>query len=86
MVVFKYSMCNMENNTEEFKLRSMFKHSPNGKGMIYDPNGMYPQWKRHYCPQENVASWFIAPMDKARFYKRLFFEVVIVMVKEKKIV
>ena len=35
-------------------------------------------------PQENVTSWFIAPMEKARFYKRLFFEVVIVMVKEKK--
>ena len=32
-------------------------------------------------PQENVTSWF---MEKARFYKRLFFEVVIVMVKEKK--
>ena len=35
-------------------------------------------------PQENVTSWFIAPTEKAWFYKRLFFEVVIVMVKEKK--
>ena len=34
--------------------------------------------------QENVASWFIAPMEKEWFYKILFFEVVIVMVKEKK--
>ena len=72
MVVFKYSMCNMENNTEEFKLRSMFKHSPNGKGMIYDPNGMYPQWKRHYCPQENVASWFIAQWTRHGFIKDCF--------------
>ena len=29
----------MENNTQEFKLCLVFKHSPNGKGMIYGPNG-----------------------------------------------
>ena len=34
--------------------------------------------------QGNIVSWFIAPMEKAWFYKRLFFEVVIVMVKDKK--
>ena len=69
-----------------FNVYSIFKHSPNGKGMIYGPNGIQPKWKRHYGPQENVASWFIGPMEKAWFYKRLFFEVVIVMVKEKKTV
>ena len=40
--------------------------------------------KKALWPQENVASWFIAPMEKEWFYKILFFEVVIVMVKEKK--
>ena len=49
----------------------MFKHSPNG--LWY---GLWPQW--------NTPSWFIAPMEKAWFYERLFFEVVIVMMKDKK--
>ena len=35
-------------------------------------------------PQENVVSWFIDPMEKAWFYKRSFFDVVIVTVKERK--
>ena len=35
-------------------------------------------------PQLNIPSWFIAPIEKAWFYERLFFEVVIVMVKDKK--
>ena len=48
----------------------MFKHSPNGKGMVR------PQW--------NIPSLAIAPMQKAWFYERLFFKVVIVMVKDKK--
>ena len=34
--------------------------------------------------QWNILSWFIAPMEKAWFYDRLFFKVVIVMVKYKK--
>ena len=34
--------------------------------------------------QWNIASWYIAAMEKAWFYKTLFFEVVIVMVKDKK--
>ena len=36
-------------------------------------------------PQWNVTSWFIAPMEKAWFYERLFFKVVVFMVKYKKI-
>ena len=28
----------MENKAQEFALSSMFKRSPNGKGMIYGPN------------------------------------------------
>ena len=35
----KYSIYDMENKTEEFKLRSMFKPISNGKGMVYGPNG-----------------------------------------------
>ena len=46
--------------------------------MVYSPNG------KVLWPQGNIASWFIAPMEKACFYKRLFFKVVIVMVKDKK--
>ena len=34
--------------------------------------------------QWNMFSWFIAPMDKAWFYGRLFFKEIIVMVKDKK--
>ena len=37
-----------------------------------------------YRPQWNVSSWFIAHMEKEWFYQRLFFEVVIVMIKIKK--
>ena len=36
-------------------------------------------------PQLNIPSWFIFSMEKACFYERLFFEVVIIMVKDKKI-
>ena len=35
-------------------------------------------------PQRNITLWVIAPMQKAWFYKRLFFEVAIAMVKDKK--
>ena len=34
VVASKYSICDMEKNTSEFKLCSVFKHSPNGKGMV----------------------------------------------------
>ena len=37
VAAFKYSICDMENNTYEFKLCSMFKHSPSGKDMTYGP-------------------------------------------------
>ena len=35
----KSSLCDMENNTQS-KLCSMFKYSPNGKGIVYGPNGI----------------------------------------------
>ena len=39
VVASKYSLWDMENNTQS-KLCSMFKYSPNGKGMVYGPNGI----------------------------------------------
>ena len=45
VVAPKYSICYMENNSKEFKLCSMFKHSPNGKGKVYGP--------MEYSPNEN---------------------------------
>ena len=39
MVSSKYSIYDMENETEEFTLRSMFKPISNGKGMVYGPTG-----------------------------------------------
>ena len=59
----------------------MIKHSHNGKGMVYGPNGISPQWKKALWPQWNIALWFI---KKAWFYERLFLVVVMVMVKDKK--
>ena len=52
-------------------------------------HGLWPKWniapmEKALWPQKNVASWFGAPMEEEWFYKILFFEVVIVMVKEKK--
>ena len=40
--------------------------------------------EKTWWPQSNIHSWFIAPMEKAWFHKILFFEKVIVMVKDKK--
>ena len=39
------------------------------------PHGLWPQW--------NIPSWVIAQTEKAWFYERLLFEVVIAMVKAK---
>ena len=40
VVASKWSLCDTENNTLEFKLCSMFKHSLNGKAMVYGTNGI----------------------------------------------
>ena len=42
VVASKYSICNTKNNAWKLKLCSMFKHSPNWKGMVYVPNGIFP--------------------------------------------
>ena len=39
VIASKYSIFDMENKTKEFTLCSMFKYSPNRKGMVYCPNG-----------------------------------------------
>ena len=55
----------------------MFKLSSNRKGMIFSPNG-----KSIMAPMEHTP-WFVVSMKKVWFYKRFFFEVVMVMVKDK---
>ena len=40
--------------------------------------------KACFRPQWSIPSWFVVSMEKAWFYERLFFKVVIVMVKDKK--
>ena len=40
--------------------------------------------KTWFRPQWKITSWFIAPMEKEWFCERLFFEVIITMVKDKK--
>ena len=61
VVASKYSLSDMKNNTQEFKLCSMSKHSPYGKDIVYGPNGkgiiapngtslhaLQSQWKRQF--------------------------------------
>ena len=43
-----------------------------------------PMKRAWFRSQWNMLSWFIAPIDKAWFHERLFFEVVIVVVKDEK--
>ena len=53
-------------------------------------HGLWPQWNiiakaKTLWPQWKIPSWFIAPMEKAWFYGRFPFEVLIVIVKDKTI-
>ena len=43
-----------------------------------------PRVEKALWPQWNIASSFIAPMEKAWFHERLYCKGVIVMVKDKK--
>ena len=83
VVASKCSICDMENNIQEFKLCSMLKHSPNGKGMIYGSNGIQPQWKRHYGTS-GIYRKFNSPNEKGTILFFFFFEVVMVMLKDKR--
>ena len=56
----------------------MFKHSPNGKGMVYGPNG------KGIMASVEYPLIIYSPMEKVWFYEILFFQVVIVMVKDTK--
>ena len=56
----------------------MLKHSPNRKGMVYGTNG-----KGIMASMEYTLILY-SPMEKVGFYEILFFQVVIVMVKDKK--
>ena len=56
--------------------------------LIYGPMHIsqwnIPPMEKALWSQWNIATWFIASVEKAWFYERLLFEVVIVMVKDKK--
>ena len=75
----------MENNSEEFKLcyADCLNIAPIEKVWIMAQMEYSPDGKVLWF-QGNIASWVISPMEKAWFYKRLFFEVVIAIVKDKK--
>ena len=36
-------------------------------------------------PQWNISQWFIAAMEKVWFHEKIFFEIVMVMVEDKRI-
>ena len=54
------------------------------KAWFMAPIEYSPRVEKALWPQWNIASRFIAPMEKAWFHERLYFEGVIVMVKDKK--
>ena len=56
----------------------MLKHSPCGRDMVYGPNGKGIMASMEY------TLIIYSPMEKVWFYEILFFQVVIVMVKDKK--
>ena len=81
MVASKYSLCNTENNTWEFKLYSLFKHnSPNGKSIVYGPNRMdpmeyslmvcSPNEKRHDFMNDCFSKYIDHGKDKKIYHKR----------------
>ena len=57
----------------------MFKHSPNGKGMVYDPNGKGIMASMEY------SLIIYSPNGRGMVLRNIVFQVVTVMVKEKKI-
>ena len=79
----KYSICDMKNSTKKFKLYSMFKQSLVGKARFMTQWNITAMEKTLWS-QWSISWWFIAPREKEWFYERLFFEVVTVIVKDKK--
>ena len=55
----------------------MFKHSPNKKDMVYGPNG------KEIMAAKEYTLIIYGPNEKGMVYETLFFQVVIVMVKDK---
>ena len=69
----------MKNNTQEFKLCLMFKHSPNGKGAMFKHYDLWPKWnidpmEKALWPQWKIFLWSKAPIEKAWFYEGFFWE------------
>ena len=55
----------------------MFKNSPNKKGMVYGPN------RKGIMASKEYTLMIYSPSEKGMVYETLFFQVVIVMVKDK---
>ena len=56
----------------------MFKHSPNGKGMVYGPNGIGIMASMEY------SVIIYSPNGRGMVLRNIVFQVVTVMAKEKK--
>ena len=83
MAASKHSICDIKNNTKKFRLCSMFKQAPMEKASFMAEWNITPMEKALW-PKWSISWWFIAPMEKAWFYERLFLELVTVIVKDKK--
>ena len=69
MVPSKYSICGMKAILRNLNCVQCLNKAP-------IEIALWPQW--------NIPSWFTTPKEKVRFYERVFLEVVIAMVKDKK--
>ena len=54
------------------------------KAWFMAPMEYSPRVEKALWPQRNIASRFVASMEKAWFHESLYFEGVIIMVKDKK--
>ena len=69
MVGSKYSLCIMENNSCNLNYVQCLTIAPMEMGL-------WSQW--------SIIPLFLDPVEKTWFYEKLFFELAIVMVKDKK--
>ena len=72
VIASKYSICDSESNTCEFKLCSMFKLSSNRKGMIFTPIEYSPNEKGIMAPME-YKPMFYSPNGKSMVSWKILF-------------
>ena len=85
MIASKYSICNTENN-RNLNYVYCLNLAPMEKALFLAPMEYSPNRKGITMPMKHtpMVLEIYAPREKAWFYKRFFFEVVMVMVKEKR--